>query len=53
MRFRDQEDCARSNVSMSRETLRRPGFSPYGSSQAALESKTAILATAPASPTND
>ena len=32
------------NVSMSRETMRRAGFSPYGPSKAALESETAIWA---------
>jgi NAD(P)-dependent dehydrogenase (short-subunit alcohol dehydrogenase family) len=32
------------NVSMNRETMRRPGFSPYGPSKAALESETAIWA---------
>ena len=32
------------NVSMSRETMRRAGFSPYGPSKAALESETVIWA---------
>ncbi len=32
------------NVSMSHETMRRPGFSPYGPSKAALESETIIWA---------
>lgn len=32
------------NVSMGYETMRRPGFSPYGPSKAALESETAIWA---------
>ncbi len=32
------------NISMNRETMRRPGFSPYGPSKAALESETAIWA---------
>lgn len=30
------------NISMNRETMRRPGFSPYGPSKAALESETII-----------
>jgi NAD(P)-dependent dehydrogenase (short-subunit alcohol dehydrogenase family) len=32
------------NVSISRETMRRAGFSPYGPSKAALESETVIWA---------
>jgi 3-oxoacyl-[acyl-carrier protein] reductase len=32
------------NVSVSRETMRRAGFSPYGPSKAALESETVIWA---------
>lgn len=32
------------NVSMGHETMRRPGFSPYGPSKAALESETIIWA---------
>jgi NAD(P)-dependent dehydrogenase (short-subunit alcohol dehydrogenase family) len=32
------------NVSMAHETMRRPGFSPYGPSKAALESETIIWA---------
>ncbi len=32
------------NVSMNHETMRRPGFSPYGPSKAALESETIIWA---------
>ena len=32
------------NVSVSRSTMRRPGFSPYGPSKAALESETLIWA---------
>ncbi len=32
------------NVSMSHSTMRRPGFSPYGPSQAALEAETLIWA---------
>jgi NAD(P)-dependent dehydrogenase (short-subunit alcohol dehydrogenase family) len=32
------------NISMNRDTMRRPGFSPYGPSKAALESATAIWA---------
>jgi 3-oxoacyl-[acyl-carrier protein] reductase len=32
------------NISMNHETMRRPGFSPYGPSKAALESETIIWA---------
>ena len=32
------------NISMGHETMRRPGFSPYGPSKAALESETIIWA---------
>jgi 3-oxoacyl-[acyl-carrier protein] reductase len=32
------------NISMNRETMRRPGFSPYGPSKAAVESETIIWA---------
>jgi 3-oxoacyl-[acyl-carrier protein] reductase len=32
------------NISMNRETMRRPGFSPYGPSKAALDSETIIWA---------
>ena len=32
------------NISMNRDTMRRPGFSPYGPSKAALKSATAIWA---------
>src|ERR1700730_9460943 len=32
------------NISMNHETMRRPGFSPYGPSNAALESETIIWA---------
>ena len=32
------------NISMSRQTMRRRGFSPYGPSKAALESETIIWA---------